>query len=106
MHLDGEDMAIVGGGGTAALGFVLGVVQRYLSPRLDALRERLAKAESDCEKLEQRLLDSETAANRLREELDAKLTAKVTHLHDRTNEVERAQARLEGKLSGGFTVGK
>jgi chromosome segregation ATPase len=104
MHLDGEDMAIVGGGGTAALGFVLGVVQRYVSPRLDALRERLAKVEADNEKLEKRLLDSEQDAHRLREDLDAKLTAKVTHLHDRTNEVERAQARLEGKLSGSFKV--
>ena len=43
--MTGTDMALLGGGSTEALTFVLGVVQRYVSPRIEALRDRVAKIE-------------------------------------------------------------
>ena len=54
MSMDGGDLAILGGGGTAALGFVLGVVQRYVGPRLNAVRERLEKAEENLARIDEK----------------------------------------------------
>ena len=54
MPMDNGDLAILGGGGTAALGFVLGVVQRYVGPRLAALRERIEKLEISVSRIDEK----------------------------------------------------
>lgn len=54
MTMDTGDMAIVGGGGTAALGFVLGVVTRYVQPRLASIRQRIDKLDQRLDKLDEK----------------------------------------------------
>ena len=88
-------MAIVAGGGTASLGFFVGVVARYVGPRIETLkteieglRERVGKLEEATEKTEDRL----TAA---RVTLNNELTAKITHGHDRINPLEALPARID-----------
>lgn len=100
MHLDATDMAIVGGGGTAGLTFVLGVVQRYVGPRLEALRERIERLEADNKEMRERCDEFDITSRKERADLDARLTAKITHGHDRINPLEAAVARIQGKLSG------
>tara|TARA_R110000796_G_scaffold27577_12_gene75966 strand:+ start:2414 stop:2791 length:378 start_codon:yes stop_codon:yes gene_type:complete len=123
--MTGTDMAIIGGGGTTALAFVLGVVQRYVGPRLDALKERVVKLEEANEKLEDRLSRTIESGGAARASLVTELTAKITHGHDRINPLEAlpdkvdglarkceripdlaaSVARIEGKMSGNFGAG-
>tara|TARA_R100001594_G_scaffold76560_2_gene111181 strand:+ start:125 stop:463 length:339 start_codon:yes stop_codon:yes gene_type:complete len=79
--MDGGDLAILGGGGTAALGFVLGVVQRYVGPRLNAVRERLEKAEENLARIDEKhdaLLDRMKAGLLEQREITG---VKVTEVH-------------------------
>ena len=94
MAMDGADIGIISGGGTAALGFVLGVVQRYVAPRLTALRERL-------DKLEERLYQMDKRQDELQDSLKAGLLEqreitglKVTEAHIKLDK-ESAAIRAE-----------
>ncbi len=99
MHMDATDLGIVGSGGAAALGFVLGVVKRFVSPRFDALRERVAKLERENEALARRCDEVAENASKARAELREHVGATVTKAHDRINEVEKATARIDGKMA-------
>lgn len=94
-----DDFAVVGGGGTAALGFVLGVVQRYVAPRFEALRERVAKLEAENAALQTRCdtIAAESANERAKVRESAGVM--VTKAHDRINALEAATARIDGKMT-------
>ena len=96
MSLDGGDLAILGGGGTAALGFVLGVVQRYVGPRLSALRERVEKVEAAVSRVDEKhdaLLEKTKAGLLEQRDITGK---KVTEVH---NKMDKDMGALRSEVS-------
>lgn len=110
--MDPTDMAIVGTGGTAGLGFVLGVVQRYVQPRIDAMRDRISASEAAIVKLN----DSLDVANKEKSEDIRKqqefTSLKIAEVHNKlenltqglANDVTQIKsdlAYIKGELRGG-----
>ena len=98
MHMDGGDIAVVTGGGAASLTFVLGVVQRYVGPRLDALRDRTKKLEAENAALQRRCDEIAENAAKARSELREHVGTIVTKAHDRLNPIEASVSELKGEL--------
>ena len=96
MQMDAGDLAVVGGGGTAALGFVLGVVQRYVGPRLAALRERVEKIETSIGRVDEKhdaLLDKVKAGLLEQREITGH---KVTEVH---NKMDKELGDIRSEIS-------
>ena len=113
MSMDGGDIAIISGGGTAALGFILGVVQRYVGPRLSALRERIEKAEKGLARIDEKHdLLLETMKGGLLEQREI-TGVKVTEVHNKVDkelgdiraEIAKVRENL-GYLRGRTTQGQ
>ena len=98
MHMDGTDMAILGGGGTAALGFVLGVVQRYVGPRLEAMRDRLQRLETAVAAAADKL-DAAERAQALGDLEGQKFTSlKIAEVHTKIEALFETQGRDIGEM--------
>ncbi len=94
--MDAGDAAIIGSGGTAALGFVLGVVQRYVQPRLRAITERLDRLDEQVVKLDEKhdqLL--ELCKSGLLEQREV-TGVKVTEVH---NKVDKELGDIRSEIS-------
>lgn len=111
MSMDPGDMAIIGGGGTAALGFVLGVVTRYVQPRLSALSDRLEKIELKIEKVDdglaalalgikEGLLEQREITGTKVTEVHVKLDGTASDLRSEISKVREDLGYLRGKSKG------
>ena len=109
--MDSGDIAIVGGGGTAALGFVLGVVTRYVQPRLAALSDRLEKIEVKIEKVDdglallalgvkEGLLEQREITGIKVTEVHVKLDGTASELRSEISKVREGLGYLRGKSKG------
>ena len=110
MNLDAGDIAVVGGGGTAALGFVLGVVTRYVSPRLSALSGRIEKLESGLGRVDEKhdllldrvkegLLEQREITGKKVTEVLLKLDAELADLRMDISTVREGLGYLRGKTT-------
>ena len=108
--MDSGDMAIIGVGGTATLGFVLGVVTRYVQPRLSALSDRMTKVEAKVEKVDDSLaalaLDMKEGLLEQREitgvkvtEVHVKLDLACSDLRGEISKVRESLGYLRGKAT-------
>tara|TARA_R100000808_G_scaffold23301_1_gene51556 strand:- start:1132 stop:1482 length:351 start_codon:yes stop_codon:yes gene_type:complete len=106
--MDGGDLAIMGGGGAAATGFVVGVVTRYVQPRLAALRERVEKLETKIEKLDdaadalalaikEGLLEQREITGTKVTEVHVKLDSAASELRTEISKVRESLGYLRGK---------
>ncbi|QDP55297.1 MAG: hypothetical protein Unbinned400contig1002_27 [Prokaryotic dsDNA virus sp.] len=112
MAMDSGDVAIIGGGGTAALGFVLGVVTRYVQPRLLAISDRLDKLEARSEKIDDAvdelaltlksgLLQQREITGTKVTEVHVKLDSTASQLRAEISKVRESLGYLRGK-TGSF----
>lgn len=108
MTMDGGDIALFGGGGTALLGFVVGVVTRYVGPRLAALSERVSKLEAKMEKVDDALgelalgvksglLEQREITGTKVTEVHTKLDSVAAELRTEISKVREALGYLRGK---------
>ena len=108
MSMDSGDLAILGGGGTAALGFVLGVVTRYVQPRLLAISDRLDKIEVRTEKIDdavdalglsikEGLLEQREITGIKVTEVHVKLDLAASELRNEISKVRESLGYLRGK---------
>lgn len=110
MSLDAGDLAVVGGGTTAALGFVLGVVTRYVSPRLSALSDRVEKIESGIDRVDEKhdlllervkdgLLEQREVTGQKVTEVHLKVDSEVADLRKEISTVREGLGYLRGKTT-------
>jgi hypothetical protein len=111
--MDSGDIAILGGGGTAALGFVLGVVTRYVQPRLAALSDRISKIEVKLEKvddgldslalgIQEGLLEQREVTGVKVTEVHVKLDSTASGLRNEISKLRESLGYLRGK-TGAFS---
>ena len=83
MNLDATDIAVVGGGGTAGLTFMLGIVQRYVSPRLEAQRDRIISVEAEVKALDVKLDGLSKDIERSRSKSQEFTSFKIAEVHSK-----------------------
>ena len=106
--MDAGDIAILGGGSTATMGFVLGVVTRYVQPRLRAISDRLDKIEIRTEKIDdavdalglsikEGLLEQREITGTKVTEVHVKLDQAASELRNEISKVRESLGYLRGK---------
>ena len=109
MSMTGTEMAVLGGAGGGALTFVLGVVQRYVSPRFEAQAERIARLEAEARtadaKAETMMRDIEKSRSRSQEftslkiaEVHAKFEALMAKQGEDLSDIKAALAEIKGEM--------
>ena len=97
--MTGTEMAVLGGAGGGALTFVLGVVQRYVSPRLEAeARTADAKAETMMRDIEKSRSRSQEFTSLKIAEVHAKFEALMAKQGEDLSDIKAALAEIKGEM--------
>ena len=110
--MDGGDIAIIGSGGTAALGFVVGVVTRYVQPRLASLQQRIDKIDKQLDRIDEKhdellslcksgLLEQREVTGHKVTEVHAKLDKEIGAVRDEIAKMRETLGYLRGRTTQG-----